>query len=207
MALVERDGVYVSPLLEQFPWVQHGFGGRNAQNWPPEHHANVVQVHGTEVLAATEPGPQGEADGLTTGVLGLFVTVRTADCLPLLMVDARQRRVAAVHAGWRGTMAGIPAAAIRAMGSDPADVWVAIGPGIGHCCFEVGDEVAREFGVGGRQQIDLFAYNLKKLLNIGVPAEQVDATAPCTKCLPQEFHSFRRDKEYAGRMHAAIAIR
>lgn len=207
MALVELDGVYVSPLLRQFPWVEHGFGGRNARNWPPSHHAAVVQVHGATVLTANGPGSLGEADALTTSVPGLFVTVRTADCVPLLMVDVRQRRVAAVHAGWRGTVAGIPAAAIRAMGSRPADVWVAMGPGIGHCCFEVGDEVAREFGENGRRQIDLFAHNRNKLIDIGVPAAQIEAGAPCTKCTPGEFHSFRRDKERAGRMHAAIGIR
>ena len=206
MAFVETDGVYRSPLLQQFPWLDHGFGGRNAPHWPPKHHAAVVQVHGATVVTATEAGPQGEGDGLVTGTSALYVTVRTADCLPLLMVDVRQRRVAAVHAGWRGTVAGIPQAAIGAMESDPADIWVAIGPGIGPCCFEVGDEVAREFGSSGRCYIDLFAYNYKKLLEFGVPPAQIAAVAPCTQCAPGEFHSFRRDQAQAGRMHAAIAL-
>ena len=206
MAFVETAGVYRSSLLQPFPWLDHGFGGRHALQWPPEHHATVVQVHGATVLTATEAGPQGEADALITATAGLYVTVRTADCLPLLMVDVRQRRVAAVHAGWRGTVMGIPQAAIGAMGSDPADIWVAIGPGIGPCCFEVGDEVAREFGESGRRCIDLFAYNRKKLLEFGVPPAQIAAVAPCTQCAPGEFHSFRRDKAQAGRMHAAIAL-
>ena len=207
MPLIARHGIYQSPLLSQFPWVDHGFGGRLAADWPPPHHAAVVQVHGDNVITALAPGPQGEADALTTSVTGLYLSVRTADCLPLLMVDARLRRVAAVHAGWRGTVAQIPLAAIRAMESRAADVWVAIGPGIGHCCFEVGDEVARQFGSSGRQSLDLFAYNRQKLLDFGVPAAQIDSTAPCTKCQPQEFHSFRRDQAAAGRMHSAIAIR
>ncbi len=206
MALVESDGVYRAPLLQQFPWLDHGFGGRHAPQWPPQHHAAVVQVHGATVLTATEAGPQGEADALITGVTGLYVTVRTADCLPLLMVDMQQRRVAAVHAGWRGTVAGIPQAAIAAMGSNPADIWVAIGPGIGPCCFEVGDEVAREFGQSGRQCVDLFAHNRQKLLEFGVPLHQIAAEAPCTRCAPGEFHTYRRDKAHAGRKHAAIAL-
>ena len=206
MALVETAGVYRSPLLQQFPWLDHGFGGRHAAQWPPSHHAAVVQVHGATVITATEAGPQGEGDALITGKAGLYVTVRTADCLPLLMVDVRQRRVAAVHAGWRGSVMGIPQAAIKTMGSNPADIWVAIGPGIGPCCFEVGDEVAREFGQSGRQCIDLFAYNRQKLLEFGVPLHQIAAEAPCTRCEAGRFHSFRRDKAGAGRMHAAIAL-
>lgn len=205
--MIHERGVYRSPILAQFGWVDHGFGGRHALDWPPSHHATVVQVHGSRVVEATEAGPQGEGDALVTGLAGLYVTVRTADCLPLMMVDARQRRVAAVHAGWRGTVAGIPVAAIRAMGSQPGDVWVAIGPGIGYCCFEVGEEVAREFGVKGRQCVDLFAYNRQKLLDFGVPPAQIASEAPCTQCSPGEYHSFRRDKAEAGRMHAAIAIR
>jgi len=207
MSLAIHDGVYRSPLLTQFAWVDHGFGGRNALAWPPVHHAAVVQVHGDGVVSVDQPGSHGEGDALVTAAPGLYLSVRTADCLPLLMVDARQRRVAAVHAGWRGTVAGIPVAAIQAMGSDPADIWVAIGPGIGRCCFEVGDEVAREFGTSGRQWLDLFARNRKKLIDFGVPAAQIAAEAPCTKCRPEEFHSFRRDQAAAGRMHSAIAIR
>ena len=206
MSLFAIEGVYRSPLLQQFPWLDHGFGGRHAPHWPPQHHAFVVQVHGATVITATKAGTQGEGDALVTGTAGLYVTVRTADCLPLLMVDARLKRVAAVHAGWRGTIACIPQAAIGAMGSNPADVWVAIGPGIGPCCFEVGEDVAREFGQSRRQYIDLFAYNYKKLLEFGVPPRQIAAEAPCTQCRASEFHSFRRDKAEAGRMHAAIAL-
>ncbi len=207
MSFAVFEGVYRSPLLAQFDWLDHGFGGRNALAWPPTHHAAVVQVHGDGVVRVSQPGSYGEGDALVTAAPGLYLSVRTADCLPLLMVDAQRRQVAAVHAGWRGTVAGIPVAAIRAMGSNPTDIWVAIGPGIGLCCFEVGDEVAREFGTSGRQRLDLFAYNRKKLIDFGVPVSQIAAEAPCTKCRPEEFHSFRRDQAAAGRMHSAIAIR
>lgn len=207
MPLHATNGIYRAPLLDQFDWLDHGFGGRHAVDWPPEPHAAAVQVHGVTALTADTPGPQGEADALITEVPGLYVTVRTADCLPLLIADVRQRKVAAVHAGWRGTAAGIPLATLQSMGSTPSDVWIAIGPGIGPCCFEVGDEVAREFGATGRQCIDLFRHNLKHLSDFGVPLSQIDIDAPCTRCTPDEFHSFRRDREAAGRMHAAIALR
>ena len=98
MSLALSEGVYRSPLLEQFSWLDHGFGGRNAPHWPPQHHATVVQVHGETVVTVDSPGAHGEADALTTSTAGLYLSVRTADCLPLLIVDARQRRIAAVHA-------------------------------------------------------------------------------------------------------------
>lgn len=205
--LIETVGVWRSPLLERLAWLDHGFGGRHALGWPPEPTAALVQVHGATVVTANQPGPQGEGDALTTSAAGLYLTVRTADCLPLLIADARRHKVAAVHAGWRGTAARITAKTIEAMHSDPADIWAAIGPGIGECCFEVGEEVAREFGEPQRCAIDLFTHNRKQLLDIGVPASQIAADAPCTKCHPESFHSFRRDKQEAGRMYAAIAIK
>jgi YfiH family protein len=207
LSLVEAAGVWRSPLLNQFAWLDHGFGGRHAGAWPPEPAAALAQVHGATVLTATTPGAQGEGDALLTAHSGIYLTVRTADCLPLLMADARQRKVAAVHAGWRGTVARVAARTVETLGGDPADVWVAVGPGIGACCFEVGPEVAREFGATGRCMIDLFAHNLQQLLEIGVPAAQIAGQAPCTMCTPAHFHSFRRDKQDAGRMHAAIALR
>jgi YfiH family protein len=203
----DADGIYRSDLLRQFDWLDHGFGGRHSVGWPPERHASLVQVHGATVIDAHQAGTLGEGDALTTSQPGLYVNVRTADCLPLLIADVRQRKVAAVHAGWKGTVARIAVRTILALQSDPADVWVAIGPGIRPCCFEVGEEVAREFGSAGRSSVDLFAVNERQLVDIGVPARQIAADAPCTKCNPDEFHSFRRDKQDAGRMHSAISIR
>lgn len=203
----DTDGIYRAELLAQFEWLDHGFGGRDATGWPPERHASLDQVHGATIVEAYRAGSLGKGDALTTSQGGLFITVRTADCLPLLMADIRQRKVAAVHAGWKGTVARIAVKAVEAMRSDPADVWVAIGPGIRQCCFEVGEEVAREFGIAGRACVDLFAINLQQLKDIGIPTEQIALDAPCTKCNPDEFHSFRRDKQDAGRMHSAISVR
>ena len=158
-------------------------------------------------MEATLPGRHGDGDALITSTPGLYLAIRTADCLPILLVDARQRKVAAIHAGWRGTVAGIAAKTVAALDGDPADVWAAFGPGIGPCCFEVNDDVASEFGARGRCSIDLFAHNRKRLLDIGVPGDQIASDAPCTCCDAVRFHSFRRDKQDAGRMVAAIAVK
>jgi hypothetical protein len=101
----------------------------------------------------------GEGDALLDNTPGSVVAIKTADCLPILLVDDRHRAVAAVHAGWRGTVAGIAQRAVEAMraqfGSAPGDLRAAIGPGIGPCCYEVGPEVAAEFGRQGRAHVDL----------------------------------------------------
>lgn len=204
-------GLWLSPILTTLPWLEHGFGGRTSCNWPPPHASALKQVHGNHVLSATAPGACGEGDALVTHTPGLWVGIRTADCVPILLADARQRRVAAVHAGWRGTVAEVAVQALAQMGSQPADVTAALGPAIGACCYEVGPDVAAHFtttrpGPRGRPHLDLIAANRHQLLRAGLPPTQIDAAPPCTQC-GDDFHSYRRDGEHAGRMVAAIRIR
>jgi hypothetical protein len=153
----------------------------------------------------------GEGDALVENAPGTVVAVRTADCIPILLVDERNRAVAAVHAGWRGTAAHIAHHAIAAMrerfGTRPPDLHAAIGPGIGKCCYEVGPEVAAQFGEQGRAHIDLAASNRAQLIQAGVTPGRVYASNLCTMCRADEFHSFRRDREAAGRMHSFAGIR
>ena len=159
-------------------------------------------------------GQIGEGDALIASQPGATVAVKTADCVPLLLVDERKRRVAAVHAGWRGTLAAIAQAAIRALEAEPADVRAAIGPAIGPCCFEVGPEVAREFqaifperaDLEARTTLDLVEANRRLLIAAGIAPERIDSANLCTRC-EEEFHSFRRDRERAGRMYSWIGIR
>lgn len=204
-----RLGVFISPLLTTLPWVEHGFGGRHAVDWPPVSSAVATrQVHGVTVLHAVAPGSCGEGDALVADVPELFVGVRTADCVPILLADVRQRRVAAVHAGWRGTAAGILTRAVEALGARPADIYAACGPSIGPCCYEVGPEVSERFGRLGRVKLDLAEENRQQLKQLGVPAAQIDpGPVPCTRCGEAHFESYRRDGERAGRMVSAIAIR
>jgi YfiH family protein len=118
--------------------------------------------------------------------------------------------VAAVHAGWRGTAARIAQAAVRAMrarfGTAPEDLEAAIGPAIGACCYEVGPEVAAEFGKQGRGHLDLPDINRRQLLESGVTAERIYASNLCTRCGDGDFHSFRRDREHAGRMYSFAGV-
>ena len=194
--------------LDAFDWLVHGFGTRAAE--PPARLATLKQIHSaTCVDAEGRTGQLGQGDALLENTPGSAVAVKTADCIPILLADERHRAVAAVHAGWRGTASRIAAAAVAAMherfGTDPRDIHAAIGPGIGECCYEVGPEVAAQFGKEGRAHINLAEANRNQLREAGV--EHIYLADLCTMCNVEEFHSFRRDKEAAGRLHSFIGIR
>lgn len=194
---------YEVPEWQRFDWLRHGFGTRDAE-YPPEALATIKQVHGNEVRIVDQPGQQCEGDGLITDSAGLLVGIRTADCLPILLVDSVHQVVSAVHAGWRGTVAEIAKRAVQSMhdnfGSDPSQIEAAIGPGIGKCCFEVGPEVAREFGPwesDAKTCLDLSRINRLQLATAGV--ERIYETDLCTMC-GTGFYSYRRERDQAGRM-------
>ena len=187
----------------RFSWLSHGFGTRDAI-LPLNALATVRQVHGAEVKVVDRPGQHGAGDGLISTKAGLLAGVKTADCLPILLIDPVNRVVSAVHAGWRGTVAGIATHAVRLMetqfGSNPADLEAAIGPGIGLCCFEVGPEVAREFGdweSNAKTHLNLSQISRGQLEKAGVG--KVYESGLCTMC-GTGFYSFRREREQAGRM-------
>jgi YfiH family protein len=135
--------------------------------------------------------------------------VRTADCVPVLLAERSGRAAAAVHAGWRGTAAGIAAAAVRALteqGYSPAHLIAALGPAIGGCCYEVGPEVLAALGIqaSGPARVDLHARLREDLRAAGVPAAAIHAAPWCTRCRADLFFSYRREKEGAGRLMAVI---
>ena len=143
---------------------------------------------------------------------GRMVGVKTADCLPILLVDERHRAVAAVHAGWRGTVAGVAISTLKAMaarwGTEAGDLHAAIGPGIGQCCFEVGPEVAVQFGEPFRRtRIDLAQANRRQLVESGLAPERIYTAGLCTCCPGDQFHSYRRDREKAGRMMSVVGVK
>jgi hypothetical protein len=192
-------------------WVHHRFGTRHGAA-PPDDLATLKQIHSNLVLVAELPGHCGEADALVTNRPGVAVSVRTADCYPILLADARNRAVAAVHAGWRGTVTHVVERALEKMkvefGSSPVDVHAAIGPGIGVCCYEVGEEVARQFGFAAvsRTHLNLASENRKQLETAGVAPQNIEALGVCTFCDAKRFFSYRREKEKAGRMISYIRI-
>jgi YfiH family protein len=201
--------ILTSPLLENLPWIEHGFGTRYAP-LSQDGMASMKQIHSAISLFADRPvGCVGEGDALLTGEPGVTVSVRTADCFPVLLVDMHHHAVAAIHAGWRGTADGVVVSALRHMhaefGTNAADISAAIGPGIGACCYEVGEEVARRFGLAHAGRVDLAAENLRQLTQAGVPRESISLAGVCTFCDPR-FYSWRRDRERAGRMISYIRL-
>jgi YfiH family protein len=209
----DSQNIYRARALEQFSWLEHGFGTRHSTDFARNGNlATLKQIHSNMcVRAAGRTGELGQGDALLENVPGDLIGIKTADCLPLLLADEEHRAVAAVHAGWRGTVQNIAAEAVRRMaaefGSRPAYLHAAIGPGIGKCCYEVGAEVAAQFGEQGPCHIDLLEVNRRQLLAAGVPPGHIYAAGLCTKCDAADFHSFRRDKERAGRMLSFIGVR
>jgi YfiH family protein len=173
--------------------------------------ATLKQIHSSLSIVADRPaGCVGEGDGILTADPGVTVSIRTADCFPILLADRANRAVAAVHAGWRGTAAEVVVEALRRMcdefGTTPVDISAAIGPGIGACCYQVGEEVARRFGKESAGRLDLAAENLRQLIEAGVPRTHIHLMGACTFC-DRRFHSWRRDGERAGRMISYIGVR
>jgi polyphenol oxidase len=199
-----------STILSSLPWATHGFGTRQPAPGP-DSVSTVKQTHSNLVLLADRPGVLGEGDALITNHPGLAIAIRTADCYPILLTDSKNKAIAAIHAGWRGTAALIVVKTLEKMKAafetKPNDVSAAIGPGIGVCCYEVGEEVARQFLVEGRTHLDLASENRKQLEAAGVPSQNIEALGVCTFCDAERLFSYRREKEKAGRMTSFIEIR
>jgi YfiH family protein len=209
----DSENIYRVTDLDALPWLVHGFGTR-LSDIPAAFRqlATLKQIHSSSCVAAEgRAGLLGEGDALLENQPGSVVAVKTADCIPILLVDERLHAVAAVHAGWRGTAARIAAEAVTAMagrfGTRAEDLHAAIGPGIGKCCYEVGPEVAAQFGGQGRGHIDLAAANRRQLEESGVTPRHIYASNLCTMCRSEEFDSFRRDQAAAGRMYSFAGIR
>jgi hypothetical protein len=187
----------------------------------------VRQVHGANVAVVDvvpPPAPPPEADALVTSVPGAALAVVTADCVPILLADAASGAVAAVHAGWRGTAANIGGAAVAMLadrwGVAPDRLVAAIGPSIGACCYEVGDELDAAFaGAGhepqvragwfardaaGRLRLDLWAANRDLLIAAGLHPARVHVAGLCTKTHLAWFESYRAEGPAAGRLAAVI---
>jgi hypothetical protein len=223
------------PALSAIPGLVHGFEQR-ASGLPAETreagHARVSaelqglggrllllgQVHGAAVAFAPWEG-RPEADAAVAASPGWLLGIQTADCLPVLLVDPKRRLVAAAHAGWRGTAAGVAGRAVAALvarGSRPEDLVAALGPGIGPCCYEVGDEVREAFspsgaaffrpGPNGRPHLDLRAANARQLADAGLLPEALHHVADCTRCRADLYPSYRRDGRGAGRMISFVGF-
>jgi hypothetical protein len=203
--------VLTSPLLASLGWIEHGFGLRTS-GLSQDEMASLRQIHSAIPLVSETAGCVGEGDALLTIRPGLAVSVRTADCYPILLAcGGPQKAVAVVHAGWRGTADRIVERTIAKLsatcGADPGQMVAAIGPGIGQCCYHVGLDVARRFGSDAAGRLDLAAENRRQLIEAGVKAPAIDLIGACTFCEPARFHSYRRDGDAAGRMISFIRVK
>ena len=187
----------------------------------------IRQIHSGEVVVVRSDLPvwseSPEADGILSDRQGVLVAVQTADCIPVLVADPEHRAVGAFHAGWRGTVAGIVEKGIARMqaeyGSRPEKLLAAIGPGIGGCCYAVGEELLRAFTersaeaeqcfhrAGGELFLDLTAANRRQLLEAGVDAARIAEVGGCTRCQPERFFSHRGHQGRTGRMMSMIGRR
>ncbi len=188
----------------------------------------IRQVHGDTVHAVTETKERGwatlldavEADALITDLPQMVLTILTADCVPILLYDPIAGAIGAVHAGWKGTQTEILPKTIAKMqekyGSKPQNILLAIGPAIGQCCYEVGEEVARHFmdymgavlagKVAGKYQLDLKRVNQLQALEIGINVENIEVTPLCTSCAKNRFFSYRAEQGCSGRFLSAIKL-
>jgi YfiH family protein len=189
---------------------------------------SVMQVHGTDALVVDQPVGQGDAfeggwDALVTNQPGVMITVRTADCVPVLLHDPVRRVVAAVHAGWRGAVAGIVpktvALLVGRFGAAVDRLQMAIGPSAGPCCYEVDEPVLarlREVFPEWRAvvepvntqkaHLDLRAFVRRQALAEGLLAERVTTVNACTICHPDLFFSYRREGVVKSTMVSGIAL-
>jgi YfiH family protein len=209
-----NDGIYRCDALQEFVWQTHGFGTRRAS---PPADVTLRQIHSDRVLNAHAlRNREAEGDALITDDIGKSIGVRTADCVPILLLDCRRRAVAAVHAGWRGTAARLVGRTVESMredcGSASADIYAAIGPCIRGCCYEVGAEVETQFtplfpewgAVTGKRKLDLPEANRRQMHAAGVNADRIFDCGLCTTCQSAQFFSYRREPKNSGRMMASI---
>jgi YfiH family protein len=182
-------------------------------------------VHGNAVRVVTSAdGGQwlGQADGMVTGTPGVFLSMRFADCIPILLHDPRRQAVGLAHAGWRGTLINVAGAAVRAMvdelGCRAGDISAVLGPAIGPCCYEVGAEVVVAVEAafadsrpllsrrtGQRACFDLWQANCLQLMAAGVG--QVTVLERCTACHADQFFSHRAEGGHTGRFGVVIGYR
>jgi YfiH family protein len=195
--------------------------------------AGCWQVHGSEVRlvnTSSDAKPAEDArgdtvycDAIVSNARGVLAGVKTADCVPILIGDPKTGAFAAIHAGWRGTLAEVANKALERMGTQyktkPQDVYVAIGPAAGSCCYEVGTDVIDAFtvqvGAGDklftetREQhacIDLSQANRSQLISAGADPARINTAPLCTMCRTDLFFSYRREKNVHGKVGRLMSV-
>jgi YfiH family protein len=189
----------------------------------------VNQVHGTDLLVIDAPNPELshflklECDGIVTNQPGIMVAVGVADCVPILLFDPVKKVVAALHAGWQGTVGNIARKGVEALVNcfdcNRKDIQAAIGPCIGGCCYEVDAPVRDAFLKAemawdlfttdrgeGKWLLDLSAANKRLLIDAGISSEHIETEELCVSCTQGLFFSYRRDSGDTGRQVGFIML-
>jgi YfiH family protein len=231
--LGRRGGVSCGPFAELNLSYRVGDGAESVhENWRRASAAagglrcaHMQQVHGDGVaMIDTATTEAGEADAMVTRVAATALGVLTADCVPILLVAPRHHVVAAVHAGWRGTLGGVAQRAVRhivqAFGTPVTELHAALGPAIGACCYEVdrsiADAVERTWGrmpdavrtdTGPKARLDLRRANAAILERAGVQPTCILSVGPCTHCTATDYFSYRAAKGPTGRQWSFIGWR
>jgi len=192
--------------------------------FPKQTHTATVKTITTGFIDMNKEAKKhflNETDAVITNLQDICIAVKTADCVPVLLFDSKRKVVAAVHAGWRGTVQNIVFVAIQKMikefGTDPLDLIAGIGPSISSEVYEVGEEVWKQFESefylasnpekADKKLLNLWSANYQQLIKAGVPAEQIEVARTCTFSDPDRFFSARRDGIKTGRMATGIMIR
>lgn len=220
------------PRLKKIPYLIHGFGMqkweendfRRRLEWKNFRRLFLDQIH-SDIIHFIEKNPKRElkGDAMITSLPFLLLIIKTADCLPILIVDEFRKIIAAVHCGWRGTSKSVVQKVILGMNGhyscQPSSLLVALGPCIEQECYEVGEDVLQSFekeGLSteffkdhplreGKYLFDLKGANLSQMSHLGVKEKNVFPTDICTHC-HSSIPSFRREKDKAGRMLSFIGM-
>ncbi len=185
------------------------------------------QTHSSNIVVIKEYGDRGwekigsaveDCDALITDKKDIVLTILTADCVPILLMDSQLDVVAAVHAGWRGSKAEIVAKTVKKMcevfSCDPENIIAGIGPAIGVCCYEVNSGVATHFHAyqkltrskKDKYMLDLAEINKQQLLNVGLLESNIEMSQICTACGVDRFFSYRKEKGCSGRFMSMICL-
>jgi YfiH family protein len=218
----ERNDFSLGPANSPNPMVQINrvrfVAAVGAPGWPI---IKLKQVHSGIVVDVDDTSAASEAvegDAAVTSLRGIMLGVQTADCVPILIADMEGRAIAAVHAGWRErrrALQKIVARLVEKFQVDPKNLTAAIGPHIGVCCYEIGEEVVDAMpdtaSIEGRPEwpkphLNLARANREQLLKTGIPESQLDISSLCTKCRADLFHSFRRDGKRMGHLLSIIGL-
>ena len=225
------------PVLDEYDFILHGFIIKSQASpgkkipkperffeeliHPTRPVVSLQQVHqdGCIVISAKDKiKKRYEGDAILTDRKDLLISIQVADCVPIFLVEEKRKVIGLIHAGWKGTLLGIArntlVMARSRLNCSPGKFTVMFGPSIRDCCYRVSDDVvilfddkfSRRSARRGRR-LDLIGINMQQLLSCGIKKDRMFTTGSCTVCDKELFHSYRREKEKAGRMIGFLGLK